>query len=73
LIRGVIDLAFREPAGWVIVDYKTDPRAEQQLPSLVDRYRPQVEQYAAAWERMIGEPVIERGLLFTAVDRYVTV
>ena len=24
--RGVIDLAFREPQGWVIVDYKTDRR-----------------------------------------------
>jgi ATP-dependent helicase/nuclease subunit A len=70
LIRGVIDLVFREPHGWVIVDYKTDPRADSQLDHLVQRHRPQLQEYARAWEKMTGEPVIEQGLFFTAVGRY---
>lgn len=57
-LEGVIDLAFREAAGWVIVDYKTaaDDRAfALRLPY----YRRQVELYAEAWRRLTGEPVVD--------------
>jgi ATP-dependent helicase/nuclease subunit A len=66
LIDGVIDLAFREPAGWVIADYKTDrmPSAETSA-----AYRKQVSAYAACWERITGTPVIERVILYTAQGR----
>jgi ATP-dependent exoDNAse (exonuclease V) beta subunit len=67
LVEGVIDLAFREPTGgWVIVDYKTD-----RFPSLAARrertaiYQRQVDLYAHCWERLTGEPVAEKVLLFT--------
>lgn len=70
IVRGVIDLAFYEPPGWVIVDYKTDRIAVSQLPVAVEHYRPQVETYAHAWREMLGQPVSECGLYFTHVDTY---
>jgi ATP-dependent helicase/nuclease subunit A len=68
--RGVIDLAFLEPEGWVIVDYKTDDAADHELPKLVDHYRPQVRSYAEAWQKIVQQPVHEVGLLFTRKNRY---
>ena len=71
LVRGVVDLAFREAAGWVIVDWKTDAaRTPAELAERVRRYAPQVRLYADIWTRIAGEPVAERGLFFTAGNRY---
>jgi len=67
---GVIDLAFLEPEGWVIVDYKTDDVAEHELATLVDHYRPQVRSYAEAWQKLVPQPVHEVGLLFTRTNSY---
>jgi ATP-dependent helicase/nuclease subunit A len=72
LLRGVIDLTFREPAGWVIVDYKTDRKALADLPPLVDQYGGQVRVYADSWAAITGEPVCEIGLYFTHTGMYVT-
>jgi len=50
VIRGVIDLVFREAAGgWIVVDWKTDSvvRASEHL--LEEHYRPQVALYADCW------------------------
>jgi ATP-dependent exoDNAse (exonuclease V) beta subunit len=71
LVRGVIDLVFHEPSGWVIVDYKSDAQPTGTLPALVAHYRPQLEAYAAAWRAMTGEPVAELGLYFTHLEHYV--
>jgi len=73
VLRGVIDLAFHEPKGWVIVDYKTDSRPMSHVPALVDHYRGQVETYAKAWREMTGESVVEKGLYFTHADVYAPV
>jgi len=73
IMRGVIDLAFRESDGWVIVDYKTDESARNALDRLVSHYAPQVELYAGAWSRAAGENVKEKGLYFTAVNRYIII
>jgi len=70
ILRGVIDLVFREPEGWVIVDYKTDRGTEDRLPKLITHYTPQLETYAQAWEEMTGERVHETGLYFTHLERY---
>jgi ATP-dependent helicase/nuclease subunit A len=69
--RGTIDLVFLEPAGWVIVDYKTDQHAPGTLSGLTEHYRPQVEHYAGAWRKLVAEPVQELGLLFTRSNSYV--
>jgi ATP-dependent helicase/nuclease subunit A len=71
LVRGVVDLAFREEGGWVIVDWKTDAaRTGAEIAERVSHYAPQVRLYAEIWRRITGEPVAETGLYFTAADRY---
>jgi ATP-dependent helicase/nuclease subunit A len=72
ILRGVIDLVFREPDGWVIVDYKTDRSAIHDQDRLKEVYKPQLTQYARAWAQLTGEPVKEVGLLFTETQSYVT-
>ena len=54
LVEGVIDAAFFEsaPAGWTIVDFKTD----LSLGERADEYRRQVALYARAIARATGEP-----------------
>ena len=73
IVRGVIDLVFREADGWVVVDYKTDVAAADDVMPLVERYRDQVQAYSAAWTAMTGETVKEAGLFFTAADSFVSV
>jgi ATP-dependent exoDNAse (exonuclease V) beta subunit len=51
LIEGVVDLAFEEPAGWTILDYKTD---RELAASGAERYRRQVALYAAAIAEATG-------------------
>ena len=68
LVEGVIDLAFREPDGWVIVDYKTDVGDDPDFPRRRRAYRRQVDLYAECWEEVTGEPVKEKALLFTTME-----
>ena len=70
VVRGVIDLAFEEEGGWVLVDYKTDRVSEDKAESLLATYRPQLEAYAACWTECTGRPVRELGLYATRVNRY---
>ena len=51
LVEGIVDLAFEEPAGWTIVDYKTD---RELAASGEDRYRRQIALYAAAIAQATG-------------------
>lgn len=69
VLEGVIDLAFREADGWVIVDYKTDVGTDPDFPERRAAYRLQVDLYSEAWTRLTGEPVKERVLFFTAQGR----
>ncbi len=68
LVEGVIDLAFREADGWVIVDYKTDVGDDPDFPARRRAYRRQVDLYAECWEQVTGEPVKEKALLFTTME-----
>src|SRR5262249_53656473 len=53
IVEGVIDLAFEEEAGWVVVDFKTD----HELAGVpLDTYRRQVTLYAAGISRATGRP-----------------
>lgn len=71
ILRGVIDLVFREDAGWVVVDYKTDARSQNEVSLLVEHYRGQVQTYADVWQEATGESVVEKGLYFTHPEVYV--
>ena len=68
LVEGVIDLAFREADGWVIVDYKTDVGDDPDFPRRRRAYRRQVDLYAECWREITGEPVKEKALLFTTME-----
>jgi ATP-dependent helicase/nuclease subunit A len=70
-VRGVVDLAFWEDGGWVLVDWKTDAaRTRAEIEERARHYAPQVRFYAAVWSRLTGERVAESGLYFTVADRY---
>ncbi len=83
-LTGAVDLAFFEPDGWVIADYKTDrlPEAladaaeddrDRALGRLVDFYAPQVRLYTRYWAGLTGEKVKESGLYFTALEKWVRI
>ncbi len=72
IIRGVIDLIFEEPDGWVIVDYKSDNINVDDIDSLSEFYRPQLAEYAHYWRSLTGFKVKEQGLYLTRLKRYVT-
>ena len=69
VVEGVIDLVFRENGHWVVADYKTDSGEDPGFEERVGRYRAQVDLYADCWERLTGEVVAERVLVFTAQGR----
>lgn len=69
IVDGVIDLAFREKDGWVIVDYKTDAIADPAVwNQRTELYRRQVNLYADYWEQLTGETVVERVLVLTSIE-----
>ena len=63
---GIVDLAFQEKGGWVLVDYKSDTiENDDRRQKLVEYYRPQLELYRSSWEAITGEKVVECALFFT--------
>ena len=60
LLQGVMDCAFREGDGWVLLDYKTD-RVEDPA-AFVARYAPQLRLYAQALGEITALPVREMWL-----------
>ena len=58
-IQGIIDLLFKDAAGnWILLDYKTDRDSE----NIGERYRIQIELYAAAAEALLKINVAEKYL-----------
>jgi len=57
LVEGVVDAAFPEATGWVVVDFKTDVDLGERLAP----YRAQVAVYARAIAEATGRPC--RGVL----------
>ena len=67
IVQGIIDCAFREGDGWVLLDYKTD-RIDNEAVFLAE-YRPQLEWYRKALKRLTGLPVMESWLYALSVDK----
>ncbi len=67
ILQGMIDCAFREGDGWILLDYKTDRIRDEE--AFVEEYRPQLEWYAAALRRLTGLPVKESWLYALSVDK----
>lgn len=57
LLQGVMDCAFREGPGWVLLDYKTDRVADGE--AFVARHARQLRLYAQALEEITALPVAE--------------
>ena len=68
LVRGVIDLAFAEADGWVLVDYKTDREKPEDL---LEKYGEQLETYRRCWQTATGQTVKELGLYAIPSEQYV--
>ena len=60
LVQGIVDCAFREGEGWILVDYKTDRVESEEL--FTEIYRPQLRWYAEAVRELSGRPVKEAWL-----------
>ena len=67
ILQGMIDCAFRERDGWILLDYKTDRIRDEQ--SFLEEYRPQLEWYATALRELTGRPVYESWLYALSVDK----
>lgn len=65
LLQGVVDCCFETAEGVTVVDFKTD-RVEgtEALRERAEHYRPQLEAYSRALERVLEKPVCRRVLYF---------
>ena len=71
ILQGMIDCAFREGDGWILLDYKTDRIRDEE--AFVEEYRPQLEWYAVALRELTGKPVNESWLYALSVDKAIRV
>ena len=70
IVRGVIDLIFEEPEGWVIVDYKTDDLGGNDVTEALAFYRGQLQQYSQYWQAATSLTIAETGIYFTRIAEY---
>lgn len=69
-LNGTIDLVYKTAAGWKIVDYKTDRiNDDRHLQQLKTFHEKQLQLYGHLWEKLTGEKVVARTLLFVNSSR----
>ena len=73
LLQGVVDCALVEPDGITVVDFKTDYVTDATLPEVLARYRPQVDTYSRALERIYEMPVKGTCLYFFHLKKLIAV
>ena len=73
LLQGVVDCALVEEDGITVVDFKTDYVTDETLPEVLMRYRPQVDTYSRALERIYETKVKGTYLYFFHLKRLVAV
>lgn len=71
ILIGTMDLLFKEPDGWVLVDYKTDYVRQDQ--TLLEEYSLQIGLYWKAAELILGERVKEAYLYSFSLGRSIRV
>ena len=73
LLQGVVDCALLEDDGITVIDFKTDYVTENSLPEKIDHYRPQVQIYASALNRIYDMKVKASYLYFFHLNRLIPV
>ena len=65
LLQGVVDCCFETDEGLTVVDFKTDRvKSDEELRQRSEHYRPQLEAYSLALERVLEKKVVRRVLYF---------
>ena len=65
LLQGVVDCCFETSEGLTVVDFKTDRvRTPEEQTQRAEGYRPQLEAYSLALERVLEKKVSRRVLYF---------
>lgn len=64
MVRGRIDLVVPTVEGLIVLDYKTDRVTLDTVDARADFYRPQIEAYRDALQRIVRRPVIAVSLVF---------
>jgi ATP-dependent helicase/nuclease subunit A len=70
LLQGVIDCALMEDDGITVLDFKTDYVTDDSIGEKLELYRPQVEAYARALERIFERSIKAKYLYFFHLDRF---
>ena len=73
MLQGVVDCIIFEEDGMTILDFKTDRVSEEKLPQRASYYRPQLESYSKALERIYQKPVKQRILYFFAAGKSILI
>ena len=73
LLQGVVDCCIEEEAELTVIDFKTDYVTKSNQQERAVSYKPQLEAYAKAMERITGKPVGKRVLYFFSTDEAVEV
>ena len=72
VLKGQMDLVFRGPEGWTLVDYKTNRLSgPADRDAAVEAYRPQLGLYALAFWKLYGEVPKKTLLYFTTLGETV--
>jgi len=66
VVQGVADIAVMLPKEIWLLDFKTDRVTVNDLPAKTAMYKPQLELYARALEKIYQKPVTQRWLHFLA-------
>lgn len=69
LLQGIIDCAFYENGGWVLLDYKTNRMPAGGLSQLADLYQVQIDVYRYALEQITGAPVHQAWLCLVHIGK----
>ncbi len=69
LLQGIIDCAFYENGGWVLLDYKTNRMPAGGLQQLADLYQVQIDVYRYALEQITGAPVHQAWLCLVNIGK----
>lgn len=74
MVVGIIDLFFENENGEIVlVDYKTDFVTEENLESIKEKYKIQLNLYKDAIERNSAKKVVKKGLYLFGINRFVEV